>query len=180
MTKKYEELLKLARRAIESELNNEKLEVNKEIKEKYSEKGASFVTLTEGKMLRGCIGSLYPHKELYKDVIENAKHAAFDDYRFPQLKKNELSKIKIEISVLSIPKKLEFKDEKELLKKIDKDMGIILKRGFNSATFLPQVWEELPEKIDFLENLCAKAGIGKDLWKSSEIYFYKVEKVKEK
>ena len=180
MTEKHGELLKLARSAIESELSNEKLEVNKEIKKKYSEKGASFVTLTEHKILRGCVGSLYPHQELYKDVIENAKHAAFDDYRFPQLKKNELSEIKIEVSVLSVPKRLEFKNEKELLKKINKNMGIVLKRGFNSATFLPQVWEELPEKIDFLESLCVKAGIGKDLWKSSEIYFYRVEKLKER
>jgi AmmeMemoRadiSam system protein A len=180
MTEKYGELLKLARSAIESELNKEKLELNKEIKEKYSEIGASFVTLTEHKILRGCIGSLYPHQELYKDVIENAKHAAFDDYRFPQVKKSELSEIKIEISVLSVPKKLEFRNEKELLKKINKNMGIILKKGFSSATFLPQVWEEIPEKIDFLENLCVKAGIEKHLWKTSEIYFYRVEKLKER
>jgi AmmeMemoRadiSam system protein A len=178
--KKYGELLKLARSAIESALDNKKLEVSKEIKEKYSEKKASFVTLTEHGILRGCIGSLYPHQELYKDVIENAIHAAFDDYRFPQLKKEELSEVKIEISVLSLPKKIEFKNEKELLNKIDKNMGIILKKGFNSATFLPQVWQELPNKIDFLESLSLKAGIGKDDWKNSEIYFYRVEKIKEK
>jgi len=180
MTEKYEDLLELARKAIESELNNEKFEVSKEIRENYSEKGASFVTLTEHTLLRGCVGSLYPIQELYKDVIENAKHAAFDDYRFPQLKKDELSRIKIEVSVLSVPKKLEFKDAEELLKKIDKKMGIVLKRGFNSATFLPQVWEELPDKTDFLENLSVKAGISKDSWKSSEIYFYRVKKIKEK
>lgn len=180
MMKKYWELLKLARRAIESELNGDELKVDKEIKEKYSEKRASFVTLTEHKVLRGCIGSLYPNQELYKDVIENAKHAAFDDYRFPQLRKNELAGIRIEVSILSIPRKLEFKDEKELLKKLNKNTGIVLKKGFNSATFLPQVWEELPNKIDFLENLCVKAGMGKDSWKNSEIYSYKVEKVKEK
>jgi len=180
MIKGYKELLKLARDAIESELNNEKLEVSREIKEKYSAKGASFVTLTEQRILRGCIGSLYPHQELYKDIIENAKHAAFDDYRFPKLKKNEFSEIKIEVSVLSIPKKLEFKNEKELLKKINKNMGIILRKGFSSATFLPQVWEELPDKTDFLESLCVKAGIRKDLWKNSEIYSYGVEKIKEK
>jgi len=176
---KYKELLNLARSAIGSELDNKKLDISKEIKEKYSEKKACFVTLTEHGRLRGCVGSLYPHQELYKDVIENAIHAAFEDYRFPQLKKDELAKIKIEISVLSVPQKLEFKNEKELLKKIDKDMGIILKKGFNSATFLPQVWEELPNKIDFLESLCLKAGIEKDAWKNSEIYFYKVEKIKD-
>jgi len=178
--RKYEELLKLARSAIESELDSKELRVDESIKEKYSEKKACFVTLTEHGMLRGCIGTLYPHQELYKDIIENAKHAAFEDYRFPQLKKSEFPEIKIEVSVLSIPEKLEFKNEKELLKKIDKNMGIVLKMGFNSATFLPQVWEELSDKIDFLESLSLKAGIGKESWKNSEIYFYRVEKVKEK
>jgi len=172
------ELLKLAKNAIESALKNKKLDVSRDIKEKYSEKKACFVTLTEHGMLRGCIGSLYPHQELYKDVIENAVHAAFEDYRFPQIKKDELGEIKIEISVLSIPKKLEFKNEKKLLQKIDRDMGIILKKGFSSATFLPQVWEELSDKIDFLESLCLKAGLGKDAWKNAEIYFYRVKKIK--
>ncbi len=174
------ELLKLARKAIECELNNEPLVISEEIKKEYSKKGASFVTLVEHKALRGCIGSLYPHRELYKDVIENAKHAAFDDYRFPRLKKNELSGIKIEVSVLSTPKKIPFTSDKELVAKIDKDMGIILKRGLNSATFLPQVWKEIPEKIDFLEQLSLKAGMDKDDWKTSEVYFYNVEKVKER
>ncbi len=179
MIEKYKELLKLARRAIESVLKEEKLPVNKEIREKYSEKKASFVTITKKDRLRGCVGSLYPRQELYRDVIENARHAAFEDYRFAKLRERELSEIKIEVSVLSIPEKLEFEDEKELLKKIDRDMGIILKKGVNSATFLPQVWDEIEDKTDFLENLCVKAGLEKDSWKSSEIYFYRVDKVKE-
>jgi len=177
---KFEELLKLARGTIESELNNKKLEISRNIKENYSEKGACFVTLTENKILRGCVGTLYPQKELYRDVIENARHAAFDDYRFPKLREQELPEIKIEVSILSLPKKLEFKNSEELLKKINRNMGIILKKGFNSATFLPQVWEELPDKIDFLENLSVKAGMDENSWKNSEIYFYRVEKVKEK
>ncbi len=178
--RKYEELLKLARSAIESGLNNSRVIIPENIKKKYSEKKASFVTLTENGNLRGCIGSLYPKQELYKDIIENAKHAAFDDYRFSLLKKSELPEIIIEISVLSIPEKINFKDEKQLLQKISEDMGIILKKGFSSATFLPQVWEEIPNKIDFLEQLSVKAGMDKNSWKTSEIYFYKVEKVKEK
>ena len=123
---------------------------------------------------------MYPKQELYRDVAENAVHAAFDDYRFSPLNKNELSRIKIEISVLSIPKKMEFRNEKELLEKINKNMGIILKKGFNSATFLPQVWEELPDKEDFLEHLSQKAGLSKDAWKNSEIYYYIVKSIKEK
>lgn len=173
-------LLKLARNAIEFSLDNKRIVVPENIKKKYSEKKASFVTLTENGELRGCIGSLYPRQELYKDIIENAIHAAFDDSRFSMLKKSELSNIKIEISVLSIPMKISFENEKELLKKIDKNMGIILKKGFNSSTFLPQVWGEIPDKINFLEHLSLKAGLEKDAWKNSEIYFYRVEKVGEK
>lgn len=173
------ELLKLAREAIERKLKGEEIKVSDSIKKRYSEKKASFVTLTEKGELRGCIGSLYPRHELYKDVIENAIHAAFDDYRFSQLKKSELSGIKIEISVLSIPEKINFK-KKKLLQKIDKKMGIILKKGFNSSTFLPQVWEEIPDKIDFFEHLSRKAGLDKNAWIDSEIYFYRVESIKEK
>jgi len=174
------ELLILAREAIKSGFDNKELKIPENIKKKNSEKKASFVTLTKNGQLRGCIGSLYPHQELYKDVVENALHAAFDDYRFTPLKKSEFHEIKIEVSVLSIPKKIQFKNEKELLNKIEKNMGIILKKGFNSATFLPQVWEEIPDKIDFLEELSLKAGMKKDDWKTSEVYSYRVEKVKEK
>ncbi len=173
------ELLKLAREAIEKKLDGKEVRIKEDIKKKYSEKKASFVTLTEKGELRGCIGSLYPRHELYKDVIENAIHAAFDDYRFSQLKKSELSDIKIEISVLSIPEEINFKNEKELLQKIDKKMGIILKNGFNSSTFLPQVWEEISDKTEFLEHLSRKAGLDRDAWKKSKIYFYRVESIKE-
>ena len=113
-------------------------------------------------------------------MIENAIHAAFDDYRFSPLSKNELSKIKIEISVLSIPRKIEFKNEKELLGKIDNKMGIIVKKGFNSATFLPQVWEQISDPKSFLEHLSIKAGLEKDAWKNSDIYFYRVKSIEEK
>jgi AmmeMemoRadiSam system protein A len=178
--KKYEELLKLARDAIESYLNKKELKISESIKKKYSKKKACFVTLTENGELRGCIGSLSPRQELYKDVIENAIHAAFDDYRFSPLDKNEFPKIRIEISVLSIPKKIGFKNEKELLEKISNKMGIILEKEYNSATFLPQVWEELPDKKNFLEHLSLKAGLEKNAWKSSDIYFYEVDSVEEK
>lgn len=177
--KKYNELLKLSRNAIESKLDNKQLKISETIKKKYSEKKASFVTLTEHGELRGCIGSLYLRQELYKDVSENAIHSAFDDPRFTTLDKNELSKIEIEVSVLSVPEKINFKNETELLKKIDRKMGLILENGYNSATFLPQVWEQISDKVDFLEELSMKAGLGKDAWKNSEIYFYRVENVKE-
>jgi uncharacterized protein len=176
---KYEELLKLARKAIKSHFDGEKLFVDEKIKKKFGEKLACFVTLTEGGELRGCIGTLSAHQELWKDVIENAIHAGFDDYRFSPLSKDELSKIKIEISVLSKPEKLEYKNPEDLLKKIDKKMGLILKKGWNSATFLPQVWEQLPDKVLFLEHLSSKAGLLKDAWKTAEFSFYRVESVEE-
>ncbi len=174
------ELLQLARKALETQFNEEELVIPENVKKKYSVQKASFVTLTENSELRGCIGSLYPRQELYKDVIENAINAGFNDSRFAQLRESELEGIKIEVSVLSIPEKLEFKDDKDLLKKIDKDMGILLRKGFYSATFLPQVWEDIPDKKDFLEHLSRKAGLEKDAWKTANIFFYRVEKIKER
>jgi AmmeMemoRadiSam system protein A len=173
------DLLKLAREAIKKNFTGEEPEVSEEIRKKYNEKKACFVTLTQNNELRGCIGSLQPHQELYKDVIDNAINAGFHDFRFMPLEEDELNEIKIEISVLSTPKKLDYINEDDLLKKINKDMGLILKKGFNSSTFLPQVWEELPEKQEFLENLSIKAGLSKDSWKKANFWYYNVEKIKE-
>ena len=131
--------------------------------------------MTENDELRGCIGGLEARQELWKDVVENAVNAGFSDFRFFHLNKSELKKIKIEVSVLTEPKKLEFKNEKELLEKLNKSMGVILKKGFYTSTFLPQVWEELPDKIEFLEHLSIKAGLNKDAWKNAEIFYYNVE-----
>jgi len=173
------ELLKLARRAIEDFLNERKTEAGPEIVEKFGEEQACFVTITEKGMLRGCIGSLLPSQPLYEDVIENAVHAGFHDYRFNPLSEKELEKIKIEVSVLSVPKKLEYKDAEDLLRKINNKMGIVLKNKGCSATFLPQVWEQIPDKIEFLEELSMKAGLDKDDWKTAKVEFYMVKKVKE-
>lgn len=171
------ELLKLAREAIECHLENKKIEVSKEIKKKYSEEKACFITLVENGELRGCIGSLEPRQELWKDVIENAVHAGFDDFRFFPLSKDELEKIKIEISILSVPKRLGVGEE--VFDKINKKMGIVLKEERRSATFLPQVWEQISDKTEFLEQLSLKAGLDKDAWKDAEILVYGVEKVEE-
>ncbi len=171
------ELLKLARESIECELNNKKIKVNKDFKREFYRKQACFVTLTENGELRGCIGSLQAHQELWKDVMENAHNAAFSDPRFAPLSEDELCKIHIEISILSVPQKLGI--GKEVYEKIDNKMGLILRKGWNSATFLPQVWEQILTKKEFLEQLSRKAGLGKDDWKDAEIWFYRVESVKE-
>jgi AmmeMemoRadiSam system protein A len=173
------ELLSLSRNTLTKCLQGEKVKPSEEIIKKYSSKQACFVTLTKKGELRGCIGGLYPRQELWKDIVENSINAGFRDPRFSPLREGELKNIKIEISILSIPKKLEFKTPEELLKKINSNHGIILQKRMSSATFLPQVWEQLPDKIEFLEHLSIKAGLSKDAWKTADIWVYLVEKINE-
>jgi uncharacterized protein len=173
------ELLNLARDTIVRYLDGEKVNVSEDIKKRYSEKQACFVTFTKKEVLRGCIGSLYPRQELWKDVVENSINAGFKDRRFPPLRQEELNQIKIEISILTIPKKLEFRNPDELLKKINTNHGVILQKRMKSATFLPQVWEQIPSKEDFLEHLSLKAGLEEDAWRTADIWVYEVEKISE-
>jgi len=173
------ELLKLARLTLEKTFKGEEFLVPESILRKYSMHKACFVTLTKNGQLRGCIGTLSPQKPLYKDVIDNVQNAAFHDPRFPPLKREELSAIKIEISILSRPEKIEYDSENELLSQINNQMGIILRKGVASATFLPQVWDEISNKRSFLENLSIKAGLKTDAWKTSQIWYYKVESARE-
>lgn len=177
-------LLKLARDAIKNRLftgRNLKIDESK-INEQLKENRGVFVTITIGSQLRGCIGHIVPVQELYKDVAENAINAAFDDPRFYPLSKDELDLIKIEISILSLPQKIDYKNTQDLLSKITplKD-GIILKKGFFQATYLPQVWEDLTDKNAFLSSLCLKAGLPSDEWKTGtlEVSRYSVEKFEE-
>lgn len=162
-------LLVLARQSIRHYLDTGKnLKVaNGELpSEKLKEKRACFVTLTMGGQLRGCIGHILPIQELYLDVIENAVSAAFEDPRFNPLSKAEFDKIKIEISVLTAPAPLKFSTPEELIKKLrPKIDGVILKRGRQQATFLPQVWEELSSPKEFLGHLCLKAGLEAECWR---------------
>lgn len=174
-------LLILARKTIESEFTDEKYEVPEEIKKKYSEQRACFVTLTKKGNLRGCIGSLEARQELWKDVQENAIHSAFDDPRFSPLNDSELNQIKIEISVLTKPEKLDYKNSEDLLKKLNSEMGVIISLGYFSATYLPQVWEQIDNKEEFLSSLCMKAGLSSDEWKNGKlkVEIYRVEKIEE-
>jgi AmmeMemoRadiSam system protein A len=147
----------------------------KKITSAMSEKRGVFVSLHLGKELRGCVGYILPLMPLYKAVIENAANAAYHDTRFKAPTKEELKKMTIEISVLTVPKKARFSNPEELLRQLDSSKGVILEKGPYGATFLPQVWEELPKKEDFLENLCMKAGLMPDQWKSCKFSFYTVE-----
>ena len=172
-------LIQLARKTIEFHFDDLEFIPNKKTREKFKEKRASFVTLTKEGNLRGCIGCLEARQELWKDVQENVINAAFHDTRFMPLEKSELNKIKIEVSVLSEPKRLKAKNSKFLVDKITKDIGLILRQGMHTATFLPQVWKQIPNKEEFLEQLSLKAGLDKDAWKSAEIWCYEIEKEEE-
>ena len=144
--------------------------------------GASFVTLTVNGDLRGCIGALEPYQSLVEDVREHAVAAALEDYRFPNVQERELAQIKIEVSRLTIPAPLEYKDPDVLLDKLHSGTdGVILRDGFHRATFLPQVWEKVPDKADFLSNLCYKMGAAPDTWKRKhlEVLTYQVEEFHE-
>jgi uncharacterized protein len=144
--------------------------------------GASFVTLTLRGMLKGCIGRMVPERPLYLDVIQNTYDAAFNDYRFDPLKKENLKDIKIEISVLSPLVKLNYKDSSELLEFLEKNKpGVYIKSGNYSSTYLPQVWEQIPEPDEFLTELCIKAGLTGGHWmgKKLEVFSYTVENFSE-
>jgi len=182
-------LLKLARLSILEEFEKKSLIDKEEWIKKYpflTQKRASFVTLKlkdkpRGSNLRGCIGSILPHRMLIDDIIYNAKAAAFEDPRFPPLTPEEFDKIKIEISLLTVPQKLEYEDKEDLRKKIRVGVdGVILQLANYQATFLPSVWEELPNFDLFFAHLCLKAGLGGDcLVYHPTIYTYQAIEIEE-
>lgn len=172
-------LLKLARSTIEAELVKEAKIIRPEkLTPALTENKGCFVTLHKEGALRGCIGNIEAVKPLVKGVEENALNAAFRDPRFPCLESKELKDIDIEISVLSVPRELFFNDENDLKSKLKKGVhGVILSSGWHKATFLPQVWEQLPNEEKFLEHLCTKAGMRKDCWKNktTKVHVYEAE-----
>ncbi len=177
-------LLKLARDTITCALN-EKAEPEIEARElspALRENGASFVTLTIDGRLRGCIGSLEAHQGLVFDVREHALQAAFEDYRFPPLTLTELPRIKIEVSRLTAPVDLVYGSPVDLPAALKPGIdGVILQDGFRRATFLPQVWEQLPRPEIFLSHLCEKMGVPADAWKKKKLQVktYSVEEFHE-
>jgi AmmeMemoRadiSam system protein A len=130
----------------------------------------TFVTLKLHGKLRGCIGTLSSSETVAEGVRRNAVNAAFHDPRFSPLSEAELEQIRIEVSVLTEPQPLEFADSEDLLRKLRPKLdGVIIRKGHASATFLPQVWEQLPKTEDFLSHLCLKAGLPRDAWKRSPL-----------
>lgn len=178
VTKKEQQfLLQLARNAIAH--RSESLSpLPNGISPHLKERHGVFVTLTIHHELRGCIGHLLPTGMVYKSVIDNAVNAAYHDPRFLPVAKEEVEQLEIEISLLTDPVRLDYIDASHLLKKLDTKEGLILKKGMKTATFLPQVWEQIPDKKEFLSELCMKAYLDENAWQDSdvEVYAYKVEK----
>ncbi len=172
------QLLQLARETIKSRFSSSfKLET---VPPEFQEKRGVFTTLHKQGKLRGCVGCLQPVKPLHEAIKENALNAAFHDPRFPPLKDEELAETEIEISILTVPQKLDYSSPAELVRKLrPKIDGVILKTKSHSATFLPQVWEEISDPFDFLERLTWKAGLPPHAWETAEIYVYQVERFKE-
>jgi len=180
-------LLWLARETISRQLGMEAHEPGAEIAARLrdaelQERRGTFVTLKEHGDLRGCIGSLAAVDSIVEGVKRNALHAAFEDSRFNPVGKNELGEIEVEISILTEPSHLHYASAEELLSTLQVGIdGVIIRKGVQGATFLPQVWEQLPDPVDFLSHLCRKAGLPADAWQSGglEVSTYRVQHFEE-
>ena len=174
-------LLKTARQAIDHNLRGEidpPLNLG-EYPSNLAERGACFVTLTLNGVLRGCIGSIEITQPLIKDVQDRAIGAAFHDPRFPGIKLEELPDLQIEVSRLTRPEKLKYSTPEDLVNKLRPGIdGVILRQNFRRATFLPQVWEQLPDPDQFLGRLCVKMGLSTGAWLDQhlDVEIYQAEK----
>lgn len=129
-----------------------------------------FVTLTRAGRLRGCIGNVTPQEPLHRAVLENARSAALHDSRFLPVAERELDQLEIEISVLTPPVPLAFSSPADLLSKLQPHQdGVVLRIGPRGATYLPQVWEQLPDKEAFLNSLAVKAGCAPSAWRGPDV-----------
>ncbi len=172
-------VLNLARTAIKSRFDGSKIDVA-DVPSSLKEVKSCFITLTLTGELRGCIGNIEAFEPLYENIINNAINAAFKDPRFAPLTFDEFEKVEVEVSILSAPQRLVYLNPDDLLEKLSSKPGVILKKGSRSSTFLPQVWDMIPEKADFLENLCVKAGLHVDAWREGvEIFTYEISSVSE-
>lgn len=171
-------LLKLARESIRNRLNERNADSVLPDEASFADLAATFVTLKLAGQLRGCIGSLKPVDPLGESIRKNAINAAFHDSRFRPLTEEEFDSIHIDISILTEPYALDYVDGEDLIRQLrpEKD-GVILRQGRNCATFLPQVWEQLPTPELFLGHLCKKAGLSETCWREDhpEIDVYQVQ-----
>jgi len=177
------QLLQLARKTIEQHLQGAGGgQIVGDLPPGFSERCGTFVTLTKGGRLRGCIGHIMPQEPLFEGVKVNAINAAFRDPRFPPLQSDEMAQVKIEVSVLTEPVPLRYKGKEDLLGQLKPGVdGLIIRKGYHQATFLPQVWEQLPKKEAFLSQLCLKAGLDGHAWEKGdlEVSVYQVQAFEE-
>ena len=165
-------ILNLAKNAVENFVKFNKTITSSNKSNKLKEKRACFVTLTQNGDLRGCIGTIEPQGPLDQSIIQNAISACSQDPRFSPITPEELPEIEYEVSILTLPQKISFNNNKELFSQI-KNKGVILQKNFYQATYLPQVWEHFSREEDFLSSLCEKAGLGRDEWqKEIEVSVY--------
>jgi AmmeMemoRadiSam system protein A len=170
-----QKLLRLARGTIAARLgvsdaSNRIIPDNELADPAFQEQRGTFVTLKIRNQLRGCMGCLTPSETILEGIKRNAINAAFNDPRFPPLTTPEFEEAEIEVSILTTPQELQYSDGSDLLKKLRPNIdGAIISQGMARATFLPQVWEQLPRTEDFLSHLCRKAGLSPDEWKKGEL-----------
>ncbi len=165
-----ERLLRLARQSIAYGLarNQPRPVADSEFGGPLAQPGASFVTLRKDRALRGCVGSIEARRPLAEDVAIAAFNAAFRDIRFPRVSDTELNHISIEVSVLSPLAAMEVGNETELRQQLEPLVdGLLLEEGPKRATFLPKVWEQLPDPTDFIAALKRKAGLPVDFWSNT-------------
>jgi AmmeMemoRadiSam system protein A len=142
-----------------------------------SEQRATFVTLQKQHQLRGCIGTLDAIRPLAEDIAKNAFSAAFMDPRFQPVEAHELSDLEIHLSILTPPEPISFSSEQDLQQQLQAGVdGLILAEGRRRGTFLPSVWESLPDPEQFLRHLKQKAGLAPGYWSDTiKVYRYRAE-----
>jgi len=177
-------LVKLARLTIMEQLGHKPCRDDEDVlaaarrDNELLEKRGVFICLKIDHQLRGCIGSLSASSSIVEGVRSNAVNAAFYDPRFSPLSADEVHDVELEVSVLTEPQPLAYNDAEDLIGRLRVDVdGVILRKGGLSATFLPQVWEQLPDPGQFLSHLCMKAGLPSDAWRDTklEIMTYQVQ-----
>ncbi|MDD3934805.1 AmmeMemoRadiSam system protein A [Rhodoferax sp.] len=176
-------LLQIARAAIANELGQAvaRPEPDSQAAGLLQAPGASFVTLNQQGQLRGCIGSLQAHRPLMADIQANAIAAALHDPRFAPLTRMELEITTVDVSVLSEMQPLPFASESDALAQLRPGVdGLVFEFGRYRSTFLPQVWEQLPDTRQFMAHLKHKAGLAPDFWAAEvRLQRYTVSKFKE-